>query len=118
MTENKFLKFLDYIGKISGCHRLPDRSFHYKSYQFPVCARCTGVFVGNVISVLLVFFYIPDLWFLITGCCIMFLDWFVQYIDIAPSNNIRRLITGILGGYCFTTLHFWVIVMLVKTFLV
>ncbi|MGG7175281.1 DUF2085 domain-containing protein [Clostridium neonatale] len=25
-----------------GCHQLPDRSFFIRSYQFPICARCTG----------------------------------------------------------------------------
>lgn len=32
-------------------------------------------------------------------CLIMFLDWFVQYLKICDSTNIRRLITGIMGGY-------------------
>jgi len=28
----------------------------------------------------------------------MGLDWFIQYIGFRQSNNIRRLITGFLGG--------------------
>lgn len=28
------------------CHRLPDRSFHTAGVQWPVCARCTGLYLG------------------------------------------------------------------------
>ena len=28
------------------CHRLPDRSFHTAGVQWPVCARCTGLYLA------------------------------------------------------------------------
>jgi hypothetical protein len=40
-----------FIGAIV-CHQLPERSFHLWSVQLPVCARCTGIYVGAAISAL------------------------------------------------------------------
>ena len=34
------------LGKSSGCHQRADRSFFWHGYQFPICARCTGVVSG------------------------------------------------------------------------
>src|SRR5512136_1574619 len=35
----------DAIG-YSVCHRLGERSFHIGSYQLPLCARCSGMYLG------------------------------------------------------------------------
>lgn len=100
-TRNKFDIYskLMVLGHRAGCHQRSDRSFHWHGYQFPVCARCTGVLVGYLVTLPLYFIielhYIPC----IVACSIMFLDWLVQYKKIRESTNIRRLITGILGGF-------------------
>ena len=28
------------------CHQLPERSFHFRGAQLPVCARCVGLYLG------------------------------------------------------------------------
>lgn len=44
------------------------------------------------------------------GCLVMFLDWLLQALQIKKSNNIRRLVTGVLGGYGIISLQLYVIV--------
>lgn len=31
------------------CHRRPERSFRVGNRQFPICARCTGIFLGALV---------------------------------------------------------------------
>jgi uncharacterized membrane protein len=35
------------------CHQRPERSFHYQGAQYPVCARCLGLYTGASGGVLL-----------------------------------------------------------------
>jgi uncharacterized membrane protein len=32
------------------CHRISERSFHIGNYQLPLCARCTGMYVGAMVG--------------------------------------------------------------------
>jgi len=98
-TKIKIWAFLMRLGNRSGCHQLEERSFFYKGWQFPVCARCTGILVGQIVYVLLYILGSRINIFVSTSfLAIMFLDWFLQYKNIKKSNNIRRLVTGILAG--------------------
>lgn len=89
-----------------GCHQIPERSFFYKGEQFPVCARCTGVAAGQVLCVCAALmkkriFNIHCILLLIP----MGIDWLVQFVNIKESNNVRRFITGILGGFAVFGLY-------------
>lgn len=85
-------------GHLLGCHQMPERSFFYKGYQYPVCARCTGVYLSFPFSVPL----IRRRWFstkaAAASACVMLADWLLQFFNIRESTNRRRLITGLIGG--------------------
>jgi len=81
------------------CHRAPERSFHYKGKQFPVCARCTGVVAGRLLAFASFWWTDIALWIPLALLAVMFFDWGLQYVKVKESTNIRRLITGICGGY-------------------
>ena len=34
------------------CHQLPDRSFYWGAVKFPVCARCTGLYLSASVGLL------------------------------------------------------------------
>lgn len=104
ISEKKWLHMM-IIGERLGCHQLPERSFFIKGYQFPVCARCTGVFISTILAFAIFPLYQPSFLTCIILCGIMFVDWFIQYLKLLESTNIRRLITGLIGGYGFTTLQ-------------
>ena len=111
-----FLELLRTLGNNSGCHQLPERSFFYKGKQFPVCARCTGTFFGELFAVLLLLFkkiLPPKIAVLFLG--IMGMDWLSQELAlrgvqknflIRESTNVRRLITGFFGGLGLFSLYF------------
>ena len=109
--KNKKVNFFTYeqlmrLGKSSGCHQISERSFFIRGKQFPICARCTGVLIGKFMAYILFFLYTLPPKFYIMGCTVMFIDWFIQYIGLFTSTNLRRLITGIIGGYSLTTLFY------------
>lgn len=86
------------LGAVWGCHQRADRSFFIRGYQFPVCARCTGVLMGYIFAIP-IFIMMRSSW----TCCIllcapMLIDWGLQYRKIREATQPSRLLTGILGG--------------------
>ncbi|WP_410982377.1 DUF2085 domain-containing protein [Bacillus cereus] len=83
------------------CHRKSERSFLKLQKYIPLCARCTGMFIG--------FFMFP-IYFLITPSYTLslalafsaqiplFIDGFTQKWKWRRSTNSLRVTTGILSG--------------------
>lgn len=94
-------------GERLGCHQMPERSFFYKNYQFPVCARCTGVIVSSVLAVIIFMKKRIPVKICLGMSGVMFMDWLFQYMGIRESNNKRRLLTGLIGGLGYSTLHLY-----------
>ena len=85
------------------CHRIPERTFNIKGYYFPVCSRCTGFYIGALSYFIYVyFFYVQYTTSLIILAILMIipslLDGFTQLISFRESNNLLRLLTGLIGG--------------------
>jgi uncharacterized membrane protein len=81
------------------CHQMPERSFHFKGRQFPVCARCTGIFIGYFTLPLFHFGIIhPSFLLLILLATPFLLDSITQTMGLRESNNTLRFITGFLFG--------------------
>lgn len=85
------------------CHRIPERTFQIKGHYFPVCSRCTGIYIGAFsYFIYAYFFYVHYTPSLIIFAVLMviptFLDGFTQFFGSRESNNMLRLLTGLAGG--------------------
>ena len=74
---------------------MPERSFYFGDYQFPICSRCTGIICGYLLGLILslvaafskveIVFAIP-----------MVFDGTIQRFSKYESSNDRRFVTGLL----------------------
>lgn len=81
------------------CHRKPERSFFYKGKQFPVCARCTGFYIGYLTLPIFTFsIWQPSWWIVILLFAPATVDGLTQAYMNRESNNWLRLITGTAAG--------------------
>ena len=83
---------------VFGCHCRPDRSFFFRGKQFPVCARCTGLGIGFLLSLTL-FLWRPPLYLAVILMMPLIIDGVLQLKTAYESRNLRRMITGILFAY-------------------
>ncbi len=107
------VRFIQNIGRLV-CHRLPERSFLIAGLQLPVCARCTGIFAGVFVAglILLLFrrggnkpFGIATVVLLCLGFCAVGFDGVSSYLGIRETNNLIRVITGIMLGVSLPPLY-------------
>ena len=105
------------------CHRIDGRSFHIGNVQMPLCARCTGIYLGVLLGVALM--VVAGRWragalspmrviaVLILFIAIMGVDGVNSYLTLIPGmphlyepQNWLRLITGTLNGVAVSGLVF------------
>jgi uncharacterized membrane protein len=124
VDENLNLKTKTWIllmrcGAKVGCHQMHERSFFFGDYQFPVCARCTGIYIGGVIGIFFAFLFKFN--FIILSICTalsvlaMGTDGLLQLKKVLMSNNPRRIITGLLFGFFFFFFVVRVVLLLVDS---
>ncbi|MCD6576979.1 MAG: DUF2085 domain-containing protein, partial [Anaerolineaceae bacterium] len=102
----------------SVCHQIPSHSFIIGSVQFPVCARCTGLYMGSFIGIAATFLTgkkigIPKTRIIVL-LTFLFLLWvgdglnsfisdFLNKPFLYSSSNLSRLITGYGMGLVMST---------------
>ncbi|MDD3159986.1 MAG: DUF2085 domain-containing protein [Candidatus ainarchaeum sp.] len=93
------LKIFNKKIKFCFCHHLPERSIKFFGIEKYLCARCFGMTLGAVIGIIL--FYLNwkfNLFVLILLIIPLIFDGLSQMFLDRKSNNLLRLITGILFG--------------------
>jgi len=105
------------------CHQLPQRSFFIHEHQTPLCARCTGMYLGFSIGLIFMILRrrthaarMPPtaiIAVLIGFITIMGIDGINSTISIIPgapqlyhTTNIHRIVTGTLFGIAMCMLFF------------
>lgn len=98
------------LGRLTGCHQMESRSFSFRGYQFPICARCTGLLIGEIAGIISIIAGYRLSWTaIILLIAAMGTDWLIQELEIKMSNNHRRFITGTACGVGVTYLYFYVV---------
>lgn len=86
--------------KFKGCHGRPERCLTIGGRKMKICARCVGIKTGHWTAILLSFFQLlPPWWVSLLLIVPMAIDGGLQLVFRIYSNNPRRVITGLLGGF-------------------
>ncbi|MGQ9584479.1 MAG: DUF2085 domain-containing protein [Anaerolineae bacterium] len=113
-------ELVDGVG-LAVCHRWPAHSFFLGGKQLPVCARCTGTFLGAALSLMFLMWRgrtragnlppTPVLMALIFFMAAWATDGLNSYLSVFPGlphlyepHNLLRLATGFLAGIALTNL--------------
>jgi uncharacterized membrane protein len=90
------------------CHQIPERSFFIAGHKLAVCARCTGLYAGFALTLLLYPLIRPLQtveWprreLLILAAAPMAIDFGLTFVGVWENTHTSRLLTGLLlGGAC------------------
>jgi len=85
------------------CHQIPERSFHLADHKFAVCSRCTGLYTGFALTILV---YplgrslnrtdTPSRIWLILAALPLAIDFALGYFNIWHNTHLSRFSTGAL----------------------
>lgn len=105
------------FGKKAGCHQRPDRSFFWGNWQYPLCARCTGILFGQAAGLVMYLSGVRLSWTVdLLLLLIMLTDWLVQFTGKKESTNLRRFITGSGAGIAQTDILMRIIFFCISAF--
>jgi uncharacterized membrane protein len=87
------------------CHQIPGRSFFIEGHPFAVCARCTGIYFGFAVGVVVYPLVrslrrvdTPERKWLILSLAPALLDFALGFFGIWENTHLSRVVTGALLG--------------------
>jgi uncharacterized membrane protein len=103
-----YKEFLHLLG-FGLCHQMPERSFSFGGVQLPVCARCSGIYIGIIITLIMLFTLyrgaqrsgLPGIAFYFGAALATVsigIDGIGSYMGLYHTNNFMRVLTGIMFG--------------------
>jgi uncharacterized membrane protein len=94
-----------YRGFALVCHQRSARSFHWCSWPLAVCARCTGIYAGAWLGILLYPWWrrlsapvLPARRYLMLALAPLLVDWIFGALGVTASYAVVRMATGLLAG--------------------
>ena len=97
--------FVVYHAFATFCHQLPERSFFIAGHQLAVCARCTGLYTGFTLLLLLYPLLrwlhstvLPAPKWLFIAAAPLAVDFSLTFFGIWENTHTSRLLTGMLLG--------------------
>ncbi len=87
------------LKKFHDCHCRVDRTIMIGHWFMPVCARCTGINFGILLSPILFYLIDPPFYVFIIFIVPIIVDGYSQSLTSYVSTNTRRMITGIMFGF-------------------
>lgn len=94
-----------YRGFAAFCHQLPERSYFIAGHKFAVCSRCTGLYAGFALTLVLYpllrplrsMDWPPPVW-LVLAAVPLAIDFALTFLGIWENTHTSRLLTGLLLG--------------------
>lgn len=92
------------------CHQIPSRTFHINGEPFGVCSRCSGIYFGLLVGVLIYPLWrriesiepIARIW-LFLSLIPVGIDWSLTVFGIWENTFTSRFITGLILGIACAT---------------
>jgi len=109
------LKILFFFGG-GLCHQRIERTFSIDAFNMPVCSRCTGIYSGIFLSLIVIVLLerkikgeLPSLKIVLSAVGVFLLmgaEVVLSMLGLIESGNIIRLVTGLLTGWFMALILF------------